>query len=53
MKLKRIVGFLVVAMVVYYIFSDPNGAAATGNNIVATLKGWGDSATQFVARMTA
>jgi hypothetical protein len=53
MNLKKIIGFAVIAMVIYYIVSNPIGAAGTGNNIINGAKNMGDSASQFVANMTA
>lgn len=53
MNLKKIIGFLAMALVVFYIFSDPSGAAGTAHNILDQVKDWGHSASQFVASMTA
>lgn len=51
-KLKTIVIMGIVGLVVYYIFHDPNGAAATLENIASHAKTGADSAVAFLHNVT-
>jgi hypothetical protein len=46
-NLKKIVGFLVIALVVFYIFTQPNSAAGSLESIGTTLRNGAESVIQF------
>jgi hypothetical protein len=46
-NLKKIVGFLVIALVVFYIFTQPDSAAGSLESIGATLRNGAESVIRF------
>jgi hypothetical protein len=46
-NLKKIVGFLVIALVVFYIFTQPNSAATSLESIGTTLRNGAESVIEF------
>jgi hypothetical protein len=50
-NVKRIVGLLVIALVVYFIIARPDTAANSVESILGTLRGAAESITSFFARL--
>jgi len=46
-NLKKIVGFLVIALVVFYIFTQPDSAAGSLESIGTTLRDGAESVIRF------
>ncbi|NMH79380.1 hypothetical protein [Pseudonocardia xinjiangensis] len=46
-NLKKIVGFLAIALVVFYIFTQPDSAAGSIESIGATLRNGAESVIRF------
>jgi hypothetical protein len=46
-NLKKIVGFLVIALVVFYIFTQPDSAAGSLESIGTTLRNGAESVIRF------
>jgi hypothetical protein len=51
MNLRRIVGFLVAALVIFFIITQPRSAAASVQSIGATLRDAADSITTFFTEL--
>jgi hypothetical protein len=51
MNLRRIVGFLVVALVIFFIITQPRSAADSVQSIGATLRDAADSITTFFTEL--
>jgi hypothetical protein len=47
MTARRIVGFLVLALIIFFIITQPESAADAARSIGATLRNAADSITQF------
>jgi hypothetical protein len=50
-NVKRLVGFLVIALVIFAIITNPTGTAATVQSIGATLASWAESITTFFSSL--
>jgi hypothetical protein len=48
---KRIVGLLVIALLVFWVFVDPNSAASTVQNIGSLLRDGAESIIQFFTQL--
>jgi large-conductance mechanosensitive channel len=51
MNLRRIVGFLVLALVIFFIITQPETAADSVQTIGATLRDAADSITTFFTEL--
>ncbi|HWM57237.1 MAG TPA: hypothetical protein VNO83_05335 [Pseudonocardia sp.] len=51
MDLKRIVGFLVLALIIFFIITQPESAADAVRSIGATLRDAADSITTFFTEL--
>jgi hypothetical protein len=51
MPVKKIVGWLIVVFVVWYLLTDPNGAATFGSHVIHGLKSAGTSLSTFVSHL--
>jgi hypothetical protein len=51
MNLKKIVGFLVVIFVLFWIISQPGNASSSVNSILANLKSAGTSIATFMTNV--
>ena len=49
--LTRIIGWLLAAFVVYYLLTDPGGAARFVHSLLDGLRQAGDSLSQFVSHL--
>ena len=49
MNLKKLVGFLVVIFVLFWIISQPGNASGTVNGLMANLREAGDSLVTFIS----
>lgn len=50
-NVKKIVGLLVVALLIYFVVVQPESAATSLQNIGTILKNAADSVTRFVTRL--
>jgi hypothetical protein len=48
-NLKKLVGFLVIILALYWIISQPGSASGTVNGLLANLQEAGDSIVTFVS----
>ena len=51
MNLKKLVGFLVVIFVLFWIISRPESASGSVNGIMANLRSAGTSMTTFITNI--
>ena len=51
MNLKRIVGFVVVIFVLFWIISQPSSAGGTVNNVLGNLRDAGQSIVTFIRQV--
>lgn len=51
MNLRRIVGFLAIALIIWFVVTQPDGAANTLQNIGAILRDAADSVTRFFSQL--
>ena len=51
-NLKRLVGFLVVIFVLFWIITSPGSASGTVNNLLGNLREAGDSLVTFFRNVT-
>ena len=51
MNLRRVVGFLVLALVIFFIITQPESAADSVRSIGATLRNAADSITTFFTEL--
>jgi large-conductance mechanosensitive channel len=51
MNLRRIVGFLVLALVIFFIITQPSNAADSVRTIGSTLRDAADSITTFFTEL--
>jgi len=49
--LSRIIGWVLVVFVVYYLVTDPDGAARFVHSVLNGLRDAGDSLSRFVNRL--
>lgn len=49
--LTRIIGWLLVAFVVYYLLTDPAGAAGLVHRLLDDLRSAGNSLSQFASNL--
>ena len=47
--LRKVIGWLVVIFIVYWLVSDPSGAAAVVHNLIHWLRGAGNSLARFLS----
>ena len=45
--MTKLAGWAVIAFIVYYVLSDPGGAAGTVHGLLGDLKGAGNSLASF------
>jgi hypothetical protein len=50
-NVKKIVGLLVIALLVYFVVVQPDAAASSLQNIGSILKNAADSVTRFFTRL--
>jgi hypothetical protein len=50
-NVKRIVGLLVLALVVFFVISQPTAAANSVDSILSTLRGAAESVTSFFTKV--
>jgi hypothetical protein len=50
-KVKRIVGLLAIALVIFFVITRPDTAANSVDSILSTLRGAAESITTFFARL--
>jgi hypothetical protein len=48
---KKIVGLLVIALLIFFVVTQPDGAANSVQNIGTILKNAAESVTRFVTRI--
>jgi hypothetical protein len=51
MPVKKIVGWLVVVFVVWYLLTNPDGAATFGQHVLHGLRSAGQSLSKFVSSL--
>lgn len=51
-RVQRVIGILVLVLVVFWIISEPQGAAGTVNAVLADLGDAGSSVVQFLQALT-
>jgi hypothetical protein len=51
MPVKKIVMWLLIIFVVWYVLSNPDGAAAFGSHVLNGLKSAGQSLSKFVSNL--
>ena len=51
MDVKKIVGLLVIALLIFFVVTQPDNAANSVQNIGTILKNAADSVTHFVTRI--
>ena len=51
MPTKKIVGWLLVVFVVWYLLTNPDGAAAFGQHVISGLRSAGNSLAKFVSSL--
>jgi hypothetical protein len=51
MPVKKIVGWLVVVFVVWYLLTNPDGAATFGRHVLDGLRSAGNSLSKFVSSL--
>lgn len=51
MPTKKIVGWLLVVFAVFYLLTNPDGAAAFGQHVLHGLRSAGDSLSKFVSHL--
>ena len=51
MDVKKIVGLLVIALLIFFVVTQPDNAANSVQNIGTILKNAADSVTRFVTRI--
>jgi len=51
MPTKKIVGWVIVVFAVWYLLTNPDGAAAFGSHLLNGLKSAGDSLSTFVSNL--
>lgn len=51
MPIKKIVGWLLVVFVVWYLLTNPDGAAHFGQHLLNGLRSAGDSLAKFVSSL--
>jgi large-conductance mechanosensitive channel len=51
MSLRRIVGFLVLALVIFFVITEPESAADSVRSILGTLRNAADSITTFFTEL--
>ncbi len=49
-NLRRIVGFLLVAFLIFFILTQPDAAANVLSSIAATLRGWAENLGYFITK---
>jgi hypothetical protein len=49
--MARVIGWLVVAFVVFYLLTDPDGAAALVQRVFDDLRTFADSMSTFVSHL--
>jgi hypothetical protein len=50
-NVKKIVGLLAIALLIFFVVTQPDGAANSVQSIVGTLRGAAESVTQFFTRL--
>lgn len=48
---KKVVGWLLVVFVVWYLLSNPDGAATFGSHLINGLKSAGNSLSTFLSNL--
>jgi len=51
MPTKKIVGWLLVVFVVWYLLTNPDGAAMFGQHVLSGLRSAGNSLAKFVSSL--
>ncbi|MEJ3656761.1 hypothetical protein WEH80_27760 [Actinomycetes bacterium KLBMP 9759] len=51
MNVKKIVGLLAIALLIFFVVTQPDGAANSLSNIVGTLRDAAESVTRFFTRL--
>ncbi len=50
-NVKKIIGLLAIALLIFFVVTQPDGAANSMQNIVGTLRDAADSVTRFFTRL--
>ncbi|WP_232660428.1 hypothetical protein [Pseudonocardia sp. TRM90224] len=51
MNVKKIVGLLAIALLIFFVVTQPDGAANSLSNIVGTLRDAAESVTRFFTQL--
>lgn len=51
MNVKKIVGLLAIALLLFFVFTEPNEAAGSVTSIGSTLRDGAESVIQFVTQL--
>jgi hypothetical protein len=51
MPAKKIVGWVIVVFLVWYLLTNPDGAATFGSHLINGLKSAGNSLSKFVSHL--
>ena len=51
-NVKKIVGLLAIALLLFFVFTEPNEAAGSVTSIGATLRDGAESVIRFVTQLT-
>ena len=51
MNVKKIVGVLAIALVLWFVFTEPDGAAGSMQSIGTTLRNGADSVIRFFTQL--
>lgn len=51
MNVRRIVGLLVIALLIFFVITQPDAAATSVTNIAAVLRNAAESVTRFFTRV--
>ncbi len=51
MNVRRLLGFIVIALLLFFIFTQPDSAATSVQNIGTTLRDGANSVTHFFTRL--
>jgi hypothetical protein len=50
-NVKKIVGLLALALLIFFVITQPSDAAGSLQNIATTLRGWAESMTTFFTEL--
>jgi hypothetical protein len=50
-NVKKIVGLIAIALLIFFVINQPDGAANSVQNMASTLEGWANSITSFFTQL--